>query len=92
MKLTQRSKNGVVTLTCSRGDFALLLYDAAKSMTGRCEPLRADVIRLAGEFSQHEAKHNGNSGAVYLLRDVKRALGEPLLSDEQEGKPLIEIL
>lgn len=80
MKIKQTRRS--VTLTCSRSDFALLLEDAAKSMTGHCEPLKKDVIRLAGEFSQFEALHNSNSSSVYLLRDVKRALGDPLLGDE----------
>lgn len=81
MKLTQK-RRGRVVLECERGEFATLLLDAAKSMTGKVEPLRAEVIRLAGEFAQHEARFNGNSSNVYLLRDVKRALGDPLLGDE----------
>ena len=73
MRLRQHS-NGKVTLTCDRGDFAILLEDAAKSMTGEVEPIRADVIRLAKEFTEFEESRNPDSGSVYLLRDVLKSL------------------
>jgi hypothetical protein len=79
MKMKQNRRT--VTLTLDRVEFAILLEDAAKSMTGKVEPLRADVVRLAAEFSQFEARFNSNSGSVYLLRDIKRILGDPLLGD-----------
>ncbi len=78
MRLIQRSRRGQVTLTCSRSDFASLLLDAAKSMTGTCEPLRDDLLRMAEEFAAHEAVHNPDSSDVYLFHDVKQVLGVPL--------------
>lgn len=69
MKLTQH-QNGKITLSCTRGDFALLLVDAAKSMTGNCEPIAKDVIRLADEFSEFERVRNPDSGSCGIKEEV----------------------
>jgi hypothetical protein len=74
MNLRQHA-NGRVTLHCERWELASLIQDAAKAMTGSSEPLREDILRVAGEFSEFEVTHYPDSGDVYLLRDVEKSLG-----------------
>jgi ribosomal protein L11 len=69
-------KNGTATLHADTGDLALLLTDAAKSMTGKNEPLKEDVTRLADQISQHAELWTPDSSLALLGKDVREAMSK----------------